>query len=168
MHTCSILYRMTKTPFVDLLMPWEHSVCSECFQNNPYAIWLIKQQCFQPRRHQNAFQIIIAIDQNYMDMVNIRPLPPNYAQFRGGFVECWNYQCPDGTACHFAHSKIEADTWSIKKRMIKGTMIHEIISHWTNMLVHDSLIPLVQVSAWKGVAGVQHSPLIAQAFPNSP
>ena len=97
-------------PGQGFLMPWEHYVCSNCFWDNPYAIWLIKQKCFHPYKHRNGEQTLVAVDPECMMLAEIRPLPPHYMQFKG-----------DGRTYQFAHSEIEVNTWNIKKRMIIGT-----------------------------------------------
>ena len=106
-----------------ILMPWEHCVCSECLQNDPHAIWLVKlhARCFYPQRHRSAAHVIVVIDQDQIMMEPIRPLPGNCFTFRGKFVHCCNFpDCRRGDKCRYGHSKLEVDTWNAKKRIISG------------------------------------------------
>ena len=117
--------RLKPDDLSSFMMPWEHYVCSECYQENPYAIWLVKQCCFKPHRHQGIpiDQVLVVVDRECMAMVPIRLLPQLYSRFKGPFI-----QCPHHTSvgaqynlkCRYAHGKIEFDTWNIKKRMING------------------------------------------------
>ena len=108
----------------EVIMPWEHYVCSECYQENPYAIWLVKQRCFKPQWHHYDNQTLITVDKESTAMVHIRPLPDNYDRIRGNFILCRYFRqrraCPNSSMCRFAHSEIEKDTWNIKKRMLMG------------------------------------------------
>jgi len=106
-----------------ILMPWEHRVCSECLQNDPHAIWLVKLHacCFNPQRHRSVVHVTVVIDQEQIVMKQIRPLPGNYSTFRGKFAHCYNFpDCSDGDMCCFGHNKLEVDTWNAKKRIISG------------------------------------------------
>ena len=120
-----------------ILMPWEHCVCSECHQNDPHAIWLVKlhAHCFYPQRHRSAAHVTVVIDQDQIMMEPIRPLPGNCFTFRGKFVHCCNFpDCRRGDKCRYGHSKLEVDTWNAKKRIISGekpsinaSLIHSIL-----------------------------------------
>ena len=106
------------------MMPWEYYVCSECYQENPYAIWLVKQRCFKPHKHQAI--VLVAVDRDSMAMVHIRPLPQHYSQFKGEFIQCVRHHTSIGIQdqrklkCRYPHGEIEIGTWNIKKRMING------------------------------------------------
>ena len=111
---------MSTTDTPDFPMPWEHRVCSVCFKENPYAIWLIKQQCFSPPHHRQSGQVTVAIDPECMKLVEVRPLPPKTQWIDRDFVlcrECRQYKCQ----CLCAHSMVEVDTWNVKKRIITNT-----------------------------------------------
>ena len=105
--------------------PWEYDVCEDCYGNNPYAIWLVKQMCFRPKRHRGMGTVRVVIDQNCMVMREIRPMPHNSFWFRGEFVDCFFYpECPRDKECTFAHSPIECDTWNFKKSL--GMQLHVV------------------------------------------
>ena len=109
------------------IMPWEHYVCSECYWENPYAIWLVKQRCFKPHKHQAILvnKVLVVVDRESMAMVHIRPLPQHCSHLKE-FIQCVHHhtsvnigiQC--NLTCQCAHGKIEVDTWNIKKRIING------------------------------------------------
>ena len=104
-------------------MPWEYDVCSECLQNDPHAIWLVKvhAHCFEPQRHRRAVHIPVVIDQAHVMMEQIRPLPGNCFTFNGRFCHCYKFpDCSKGDECPFGHTKLEVDTWNAKKRIISG------------------------------------------------
>lgn len=112
-------------PPVRFRMPWEHFVCSKCHQENPFAIWLTKQHCFEPHRleHQRAERILVVVDPESMKMVKIRPVPPKgFTSFRGRFYKCRFFpNCRSGPDCNYAHSDAELDTWNSKK-ILTGEM----------------------------------------------
>lgn len=103
--------------------PWEHEVCSDCYNNNPYSIWLVKVRCFQPHRHQQCSLIRVVLAHEHMAMVPIRHLPKSFRLpwFHGPFRLCANLiNCPKRSQCLYAHSQHEVDMWNIKKRLAKG------------------------------------------------
>ena len=104
-----------------LTMPWEYHVCSGCFRENPYAIWLIKQQCFEPHQHKQHRTSKVVVDETSMAMVRIRPLPANYNQIKGYYILCHHYKQHGyhyDLKCPFAHSDLERNMWNIKKRIL--------------------------------------------------
>jgi len=112
-----------------ILMPWEHRVCSECLQNDPHAIWLVKlhAHCFNPQRHRSAIHITVVIDQEQIVMKPIRPLPANYFTFHEKFIHCYNFpDCSKENECCSGHNKLEVDTWNTKKRIISGEKLHAL------------------------------------------
>lgn len=106
--------------------PWEYQVCTECYDNNPYAIWLVKVRCFQPHRHLQCEHICVVIDSENMVLEPIRPMPSHFRLFQGPFIMCKYTTCFKGDTCGYAHCQYEADMWNFKKRLEKGkqTVIH--------------------------------------------
>ena len=101
-----------------IVVPWEHSVCSRCLDNNPYALWLIKEKCLVPQYHRYS-QIRVAINSHKSILVKMRPLPSCAHSLRGNFVLCRNVEdCDD--SCPYAHSKVEQDTWNFIKKVNEG------------------------------------------------
>lgn len=107
-----------------VVVPWEHWVCTQCLQENPYAIWLIKLKCFNPNRHGHHFpdkRTLVSIEPSTMALVKMRPLPRCAFNIRGRFVLCRKYlDCRHGDSCNFAHSPVEQHTWNFIKTLYKG------------------------------------------------
>ena len=102
----------------DVLMPWEHIVCTICFQENPYAVWLIKQQCFKPKLHQRDLKLArVVVSEKSAVLEEIRPKPQK--SISGRFIRCYYLQCSD-EQCTYAHSIAEQVTWNIKLELLKS------------------------------------------------
>lgn len=98
--------------------PWEHRVCSKCYYNNPYAVWLVKVGCFQPHRHSMCEYVRVVIDTNDMALETVRQIPMNFMSFRGPFKMCYaDHKCDE--FCTYAHSLFELDMWNMKKSLTK-------------------------------------------------
>ena len=106
----------------DVLMPWEHFVCTVCFRENPYAVWLIKQQCSKPEVHRNPGLTRVVISERSAVLEEIRPMP--HLSIRGGFIMCYRQKkhtyCKQEENCTFAHSFAELVTWNIKKNLLRS------------------------------------------------
>ena len=106
----------------DFLLPWEHLVCSKCLRVNAHAIWLVKLKCFDSKSHRNEEEVLVVIDPDRVKMTRVRPLPENYATFRGRFWMCRDV-LKRGT-CNlphsYPHSQVECDSWNTKKTILQG------------------------------------------------
>lgn len=107
----------------DFLLPWEHLVCSKCLRVNPHAIWLVKLRCFEKYSHRKDGEVIVVIEHESMKMTEVRPLPENYASFRGKFWMCRDIVTQGFcTQSHsYPHSQAEYDSWNAKKTILQGT-----------------------------------------------
>ena len=109
----------------EVLVPWEHWVCTQCLQDKPYAVWLIKLKCFKPGYQDHNYPISktqVSIDPRTMELVQLRQLPSCVWNIRGNFTFC-RYKCK-GNSCTYAHSPVEQDTWNFKKCVLKGIFTH--------------------------------------------
>ena len=108
----------------EVLVPWEHWVCTQCLQDNPYAVWLIKLKCFKPRNQYHNYpstKTLVSIDPQIMELVQLRPLPSCVWNIRGKFAFCQSKaNCSNGSSCTYAHSSAEQDTWNFKKSFLQG------------------------------------------------
>ena len=70
-----------------VVVPWEHWVCSQCLRENPYAVWLIKLRCFQPKihRHHQYRWTLVSIEPSAMRLVGMRHHPANIEQITAPF-----------------------------------------------------------------------------------
>ena len=102
-----------------VVVPWEHWVCTQCLQDNPYAVWLIKLKCFNPTHHHYPDEkTLVSIEPSTMMLVKMRPLPQCAWTIQGN---CRRYpNCAKGDACTYAHSIVEQDTWNFIKTLYKG------------------------------------------------
>ena len=101
-----------------VVLPWEHSVCEECFNRNAHAIWLVKYKCFERRTHRRG-NIRVIIDKENVELVRVRPPPSAVSTFRGQFYMC-NYvgACHRGNSCKYAHSELELNKWNTIKSVL--------------------------------------------------
>ena len=99
----------------DILMPWEHFVCTMCFRENPYAVWLIKQQCSKPELHESDLARVVVSEKSAV-LEEIRPMPQK--SISGRFIRCC-YRC-SGQQCTYAHSLAEQVTWNIKIKLLRS------------------------------------------------
>ena len=113
-----------------VVVPWEHWVCTQCLQDNPYAVWLIKLKCFNPTHHHYPDETtLVSIEPSTMMLVNMRPTPACHRVQRPN-QRRWMYLCQDyphcqrGNACPFPHSEVEYHTWDFIRRAFRG-MIHK-------------------------------------------
>ena len=122
-----------------VVVPWEYWVCSECLEDNPYAIWLIKEKCLNPRRHYPRCRTLVSIEPSTTMLVKMRPLPKCALTFHGQFALCRNahqisaelrpelcryrnaQNCGRRDSCTFAHSEVERETWNFIKVLFRGT-----------------------------------------------
>ena len=102
--------------------PWEHRVCTTCYRNNPYAIWLVKVRCFQPHRHLQHEHIRVVVDTEDMALEPVRPMPRKYETIRGAFIMCQSREVCNGCSesCSYAHTGYEFDMWNFKQKLAKG------------------------------------------------
>ena len=104
----------------DILMPWEHFVCSMCFRENPYAVWLIKQQCSKPELHESDLARVVVSEKSAV-LEEIRSMPRG--PIRGEFAKCQHYQnqhCQYKERCTFAYTSAELVTWNIKIKFTRS------------------------------------------------
>ena len=99
---------------MDLVLPWEHSVCEECLRRNSHAVWLVKYGCFGNHSRQKSVNVVI--DKENMVLVRVRP-PPSH-NFRGQFYMCNRAGHCSRSNCKFAHSALELDKWNAVKSML--------------------------------------------------
>jgi hypothetical protein len=112
-----------------VVVPWEHWVCTQCLQDNPYAVWLIKLKCFNPTHHHYPDEkTLVSIEPSTMMLVKMRPLPPCAWTIRGNFVYCRRYpNCAKGDDCTYAHSIVEQHTWNFIKTLYKEKQLIDMI-----------------------------------------
>ena len=110
----------------EVLVPWEHWVCTQCLQDKPYAVWLIKLKCFKPGYRDHNYPIsktLVSIDPRTMELVQLRLLPSCVWNIRGKFSYCrYITNCSNGSCCTYAHSSVEQDTWNFKKSLLQGIL----------------------------------------------
>ena len=105
----------------EVVVPWEHWVCSQCLQDTPYAVWLIKLRCFKPHQHRHQIGwTLVSIEPSAMRLVQMRypparidaPIPPWHA---------WE-NCPKRGSCLCPHSDVEYHTWDFIRTVFKGML----------------------------------------------
>ena len=105
-----------------VVVPWEHWVCTQCLDDNPYAVWLIKLKCFKPMKYGHNYpqrRTLVSIEPKTMELVKVRPLPQ--LTILGRFTLCRYYpNCPEGDLCTYAHLSVEQETWNFKKTLLQG------------------------------------------------
>ena len=116
-----------------VVVPWEHWVCTQCLQDNPYSVWLIKLKCFSPTKQGHRYpdeKTLVSIEPSTMMLVKMRPAPSRRrvqrpTQRRYMYINvCQDYpNCQRGDACPFPHSEVEHHTWDFIRRAFRG-MIH--------------------------------------------
>ena len=122
-----------------VVVPWEHWVCAQCLQDYPYAVWLIKLKCFQPRHsgHHYPYQkVLVSIEPNTMKLVKMRPPPPQaqcLTKSSGSVQLCKSYPHCHGGSCPFPHSEVEHHTWNFIRTLFKGMEIcpHVVLKYYS-------------------------------------
>ena len=104
---------------VEVVVPWEHWVCSQCLRDNPYAVWLIKLRCFQPKKHY-CRQILVSIEPSLMKLVEMRDPPSDIEQQSSSIPPCSSECCLRRDSCPLPHSEVEYNTWEFIRTAIKG------------------------------------------------
>ena len=150
------------------MVPWEHWVCSQCWWENPYAVWLIKLRCFQPRHHQRYQRwTLVSIEPRAMKLVEMRPPPVNIEQHSSPIPLCPLLDnCQRKNLCQHPHSEAEYHTWEFIRKSFKGkkTSTREISSVMSlyvpiNLFyVHSCLQVENSSRAWCLVPDLSHSP----------
>ena len=99
-------------------------MCSQCFEDNKFAVWLAKVQCFEPHRHHylknQVDHRLVVIDKQSMSLVEIRPLPARDCWPEGLFTLCKRLPQCNKRNCQHSHSPQELDTWNAKRSLIIG------------------------------------------------
>lgn len=104
---------------MDVVLPWEHTVCEECLRRNSHAIWLVKYGCFGG--HSFRKKVRVVIDCEGVELVRVRAPPRTISTFRGQFEMCQQaLRCKNGNKCAYAHSSIELDKWNAVKSILGG------------------------------------------------
>lgn len=120
-------------------MPWEHRVCSQCLEANPYAIWLVKVGCFHPHWHRISQSVTVVIEHESMKMITVNPLPPTFIVHRGDYEICTNSLCSD-ESCVLAHSTCEFDTWNTKKWLLDGKRYTNVLYQNLSLLINVFIV----------------------------
>ena len=113
-----------------VVVPWEHWVCSQCLWENPYAVWLIKLRCFQPKRHHHHQYgwTLVSIEPSAMRLVGMRHPPANIEQINAPIPPCQaGRYCQRGDLCPLPHSGVEYHTWEFIRNVFKGKCMGTII-----------------------------------------
>ena len=107
-----------------VVVPWEHWVCTQCLQDNPYAVWLIKLKCFQPRHRDHNYpirKVLVSIDPSAMKLVKMRQHPASIEGRSESLSICQSLPyCQRGNNCPFPHSQVEFETWEFIRTLFKG------------------------------------------------
>ena len=128
-----------------VVVPWEHWVCTQCLQDNPYAVWLIKLKCLNPSNYRHQFphqKTLVSIEPFTMMLVKMRPPPPvlHPARGQGRYRHvnvCQSYpNCQLGDLCPFPHSEVEYHTWSFIKTVFKGIYTCNTITYSFSLHTH--------------------------------
>ena len=106
-----------------VVVPWEHWVCSQCLRENPYAVWLIKLRCFQPKRHRHHQYgwTLVSIEPSAMRLVGMRHPPANIEQITAPISLCKSWKnCSKRDSCLHPHSEVEKHTWNFIQTVFRG------------------------------------------------
>ena len=105
----------------EVVVPWEHWVCSQCLWENPHAVWLIKLRCFKPHQHRHQYGALVSIEPSAMRLVEMRHPPPNIERNKAPIRLCQARQyCQRKYLCQFPHSEVEYHTWDFIRKVFKG------------------------------------------------
>ena len=108
----------------EVVVPWEHWVCSQCLWKNPYAVWLVKLRCFKPQRHHQNKRKLVSIDPSSMKLVEMRHPPVNIEQHYSPVPLCQAQQnCKRKHLCQLPHSEVEYKTWNFIRTAFRGEII---------------------------------------------
>ena len=106
----------------EVVVPWEHWVCSQCLLENPHAVWLIKLRCFKPHQHRRQYGgTLVSIEPSAMRLVQMRHPPANIEQKKAPIRLCQARQyCQRKDSCQFPHSEVEYHTWDFIRNVFEG------------------------------------------------
>ena len=110
-----------------VVVPWEHWVCTQCLEDNPYAVWLIKLKCFKPGyrgvRHYSHQRTLVSIEPSIMKLVKMRHPPASLGS--GALDLCQSYpNCRRRDSCPLPHSEVEKKTWTFIRTLFEGIYMH--------------------------------------------
>ena len=107
-------------------------MCTQCLQDNPYAIWLIKLKCFKPGYQDHNYpirKVLVSIEA--MRLVKMRQHSPSIEGRSEPLPICQSLpysQC--GNNCPFPHSQVEFETWEFIRTLFKGKYKANHTSYW--------------------------------------
>ena len=114
----------------EVVVPWEHWVCSQCLRDNPYAVWLIKLRCFNPKRHQQYQWILVSIEPSSMKLVEMRPPPPDIERITAPIQLCQAQQNCQRENCPLPHSEVEYYTWDFIRTAFRGEITRNCLNQY--------------------------------------
>ena len=149
-----------------VVVPWEHWVCSQCWQGNHYAVWLIKLRCFKPNYHRGQWGwTLVSIEPSSMRLVEMRQPPANIEQRGGPVPLCQSLEhCPRRQRCQFPHSEVEYHTWEFIRELFKGIFHTKVYSHapkplevdWSTLLTHQTHVIVITASIFYALVELRY------------
>ena len=147
-----------------VVVPWEHWVCSQCWQGNPYAVWLIKLRCFKPNYHRGQWGwTLVSIEPSSMRLVEMRQPPSSMVdQFHS--ASHWN-TAREGNAVSFLIQRWNIyHTWEFIRKLFKGIFHTKVYSHapkplevdWSTLLTHQTHVIVITASIFYALVELRY------------